>query len=629
MDVNQNRPLLCLQTTVRNKCAEKVVSALAAALHVLCDQGGLKVLAEHGSAAVESTAVYLRLRAATETATLTAPRPLAPPKGEPVLPCFQQLFDSLQECFLDTRATTDDSDTMQDVLLADFSRAWSKHAFFELSQKVISSGQLLGAYCSYAALRLSLAPMVSEVLQLWAQGGLADLHACAWCHRSMLASLGFLYQDWIPAAVLQDLRLSGGGVSGQKFAESALTLLENQLKALIKSKQMAQLDSWHQSFQAARALLRNRLGVTPALHRKLTGLAFFSDLLPCLLPHSDGHRLLRGLADGLDSLDSLDRDHRSQQQQCLQGLARLAGHAAQDARLALQRILEDIFWSLRRPQMEDFGKGIAFVLEIIDSNGIFKECYQLITPAFGMSAFEGLLEVAHQTGQEPKLGQEFCKRVGAANFQQLPCSSWMEWQGDNGTPSSLPHLLYFAFRSTTGRKLLDLGNCLEQLRREAQRTSLPGNAYASVRAVARRHLLLEAAAAQAVRPLVARDGQVLLQLLGSWEEEESCFTSSTAWCDTRAPRPMLPEPFGSWLGRSLQRCEPGKARWPRRRWQEVLGRTHGRTCPSLECQASRMRGCVASVRIRNRSAWIKCTRPRTPDAAHIVAASLKRTPAAM
>lgn len=39
MDVNQNRPLLCLQTTVRNKCAEKVVSALAAALHVLCDQG--------------------------------------------------------------------------------------------------------------------------------------------------------------------------------------------------------------------------------------------------------------------------------------------------------------------------------------------------------------------------------------------------------------------------------------------------------------------------------------------------------------------------------------------------------------------------------------------------------------
>lgn len=82
-------------------------------------------------------------------------------------------------------------------------------------------------------------------------------------------------------------------------------------------------------------------------------------MLPCLLPHSDGHRLLRGLADGLDSLDSLDRDHRSQQQQCLQGLARLAGHAAQDARLALQRILEEgqrgnalgsvvFFWEERR-----------------------------------------------------------------------------------------------------------------------------------------------------------------------------------------------------------------------------------------------------------------------------------------
>lgn len=204
----------------------------------------------------------------------------------------------------------------------------------------------------------------------------------------------------------------------------------------------------------------------------------------------------------------------------------------------LKLFAQDIFWSLRRPQMEDFGKGIAFVLEIIDSNGIFKECYQLITPAFGMSAFEGLLEVAHQTGQEPKLGQEFCKRVDAANFQQLPCSSWMAWQGDNGTPSSLPQLLYFAFRSTTGRKLLDLGNCLEQLRREAQRTSLPGNAYASVRAVARRHLLLEAAAAQAVRPLVARDGQVLLQLLGSWEEEEFAFK-------------QLPKSCAQWAGRCI------------------------------------------------------------------------------
>lgn len=37
--VEHNRPTLCLQTTVRNKCTTKVVEAMTAALHAVCDQG--------------------------------------------------------------------------------------------------------------------------------------------------------------------------------------------------------------------------------------------------------------------------------------------------------------------------------------------------------------------------------------------------------------------------------------------------------------------------------------------------------------------------------------------------------------------------------------------------------------
>ena len=37
--VEHSRPTLCLQTTVRNKCTTKVVEAMTAALHAVCDQG--------------------------------------------------------------------------------------------------------------------------------------------------------------------------------------------------------------------------------------------------------------------------------------------------------------------------------------------------------------------------------------------------------------------------------------------------------------------------------------------------------------------------------------------------------------------------------------------------------------
>lgn len=113
-------------------------------------------------------------------------------------------------------------------------------------------------------------------------------------------------------------------------------------------------------------------------------------------------------------------------------------------------------WSLRCSN-ED-ADGLAFVLDIVDSNGIFKDCYDLITPAFGVSALEGVLELAHRTKQESKLSQEFCKRVDVEDFQGLPCSAWMEWQGEGR--SSLPHLLYFALRSPEGLQLLNLEKLL-------------------------------------------------------------------------------------------------------------------------------------------------------------------------
>ncbi|CAJ1444804.1 unnamed protein product [Effrenium voratum] len=502
-----HRPLLCLQTTVRNRCAEKVVSALAGALHVLCDQGGLKVLVEHGSDAVESTATYLRLRGALPSSSLTAPRPLMPPMGEPVLPCFPRLFDCLQECFLDTRAVLEDGED-QNTLLEKFSEAWSKKSFFELSQQV-ASGPLLPTYCAYAASRLSLPAVAAELLQTWARSGLANLHTCAWCHRSMLAALSFLYQDNIPQAVLQNLS-SGADASAQKLAESALTLLEKQLHALMSlSNQMADLDSWHHSFQAARSLLRSRLSLTPVLYRKLADLAFFSDLLPCL-SHSEGLELLKDLASGLGT-------SREERRRCLRGLARNGRNGpSAPARLCLQRFLEDTLWSLRCSN-ED-ADGLAFVLDIVDSNGIFKDCYDLITPAFGVSALEGVLELAHRTKQESKLSQEFCKRVDVEDFQGLPCSAWMEWQGEGR--SSLPHLLYFALRSPEGLQLLNLEKPVEQRQREAQRFHAPCNAYAAARRAAQRHLLLSAAAARAAAGESAREGQVLLQLMGAWEEEE-------------------------------------------------------------------------------------------------------------
>jgi hypothetical protein len=56
------------------------------------------------------------------------------------------------------------------------------------------------AYCDYVARRFGFPPVVAQVLQSVVQPleemkRLPAMHAFAWCHRSDLAALGFLYQD--------------------------------------------------------------------------------------------------------------------------------------------------------------------------------------------------------------------------------------------------------------------------------------------------------------------------------------------------------------------------------------------------------------------------------------------------
>ena len=70
------------------------------------------------------------------------------------------------------------------------------------------------SYCHYVARRFGFPPVVAQVLQSVVQPlqetkRLPAMHAFAWCHRSDLAALGFLYQDW-------DV---WDGVSGRKYHE--------------------------------------------------------------------------------------------------------------------------------------------------------------------------------------------------------------------------------------------------------------------------------------------------------------------------------------------------------------------------------------------------------------------------
>eukprot|EP00435_Cladocopium_sp_Y103_P052829 s671_g16.t1 len=139
MDRGQRLPYLCLQTTVGNKCAERVVSALAAALHVISDQG---------RAFLEWLWRLWDLM---------------------VLPCYPPLFQALQECLLDSRA----DDTEEDYLVAACTSAWHKHTFFELSHCVVKSG-LMGSYCKYLAQRFGFPSVAADLLEVWAEPYDAD-----------------------------------------------------------------------------------------------------------------------------------------------------------------------------------------------------------------------------------------------------------------------------------------------------------------------------------------------------------------------------------------------------------------------------------------------------------------------
>ncbi|CAK9032378.1 Putative uncharacterized transmembrane protein DDB_G0290641 [Durusdinium trenchii] len=164
MKVNQNRPMLCLQTVVRNKCVEKLVSVLAAALRVFCDQGGLKQLVELGNDAVSVTEAYLQMRFASQDAwpaKLTAVF-LMPSSNNQYLTCFADLFEKLQECFLDVKAESPSRELQE--MLQHTTAAWSKHPFCEVSERVANSGAMHASYCSYLAECLGLPKSAAKLL---------------------------------------------------------------------------------------------------------------------------------------------------------------------------------------------------------------------------------------------------------------------------------------------------------------------------------------------------------------------------------------------------------------------------------------------------------------------------------
>ncbi|CAL1163139.1 unnamed protein product [Cladocopium goreaui] len=162
MDRGQRRPMFCLQTTVGNKCAERVVSALAAALHLICDQGGVQVLLHLGDEATLAVATYLRLRVSPAGWAKTNYDSIwTLSQDAMILPCYPPLFQALQECLLDSRA----DDTEEDYLVAACTSAWHKHAFFELSHCVVKSG-LMGSYCKYLAQRFGFPSVAAELLEV-------------------------------------------------------------------------------------------------------------------------------------------------------------------------------------------------------------------------------------------------------------------------------------------------------------------------------------------------------------------------------------------------------------------------------------------------------------------------------
>ena len=353
-------------------------------------------------------------------------------------------------------------------------------------------------------------------------------------HRLDLSALAFLYQDAVPAEIVQNLLdQPGSGMFGQNLAASVLTCLEKQLElSEIDSKQ---LDSWHHSFQAARAMLRGRLALSSKLNQKLGLLSFFSDLIPCLLLHPGGDRLFAQL------LSQSRQCRRSLQRKCLETLASQLYGASEEqlssARMALQRIVDDILWPLRHSSddhvAQTFQESATLVLDIVDSHkGLFGACYDVITPALGASAMQALLEVIHERqSTRPQfvqlLSKSFSDRVQGCSFEvELPLHVWIEWpqQDSQLITSSLPNLLYLALCTSVGRDLLNVGEgALDDFHRNRvthEGSSAEGISFASVRSVAHSHQLLDAVAANVSRLTLAstKAAQLVQDLRGFGHE---------------------------------------------------------------------------------------------------------------
>jgi len=222
-------------------------------------------------------------------------------------------------------------------------------------------------------------------------------------------------------------------------------------------------------------------------------------------------------------------ERREMQDMCLKRLAVQLEHASENdlvtARSALQQILDDLLGPLRRVELsqivEVFAECVELVLDIVDSRGIFGKCYGIVTPALGAAALEALLEAVVHRGKGGKGGEmlrrfsrAFCNKVGEHPCIHHTLKGWMEWMDEQSDPdtSSLPYLLYYAWRKEMGSELLELasGHPLDELRRDRARPPSP-NVFEAVRQASRQQHLINALAEDVARMKV-RGAQVQKRL---------------------------------------------------------------------------------------------------------------------
>ena len=262
-------------------------------------------------------------------------------------------------------------------------------------------------------------------------------------------------------------------------------------------------------------------------------MAFFGNLVPCFTG-SSGLDVLQKLFEGSEG-----GPDRLLQRRCLAILAEQLCDASQldleSARFAVQQILDGMFWPIRKAQgqgMQLFQECLDLTFDIADSKGIFVGCYDLITPALATSAIQSLLEVIDGSNQKSEmlqlLSREFSRKVDADHpCMSQPLTAWLEWSGNGSDVSSLPFLLYSAFRTDVGQRLLELDqvngsykvDVLEELRRETRKQQQDVNPYAAARRAARHHLLIEAVANRvALRQSTAAQARLISEDLGAGED---------------------------------------------------------------------------------------------------------------